>query len=72
MVKLTVALGEELADARATMPAVEWAPWLQAQHRLTPAAAEVVIDAAAARKAGRPFDMKVISDAMLAMERPAA
>jgi Protein of unknown function (DUF3102) len=72
MIKLTVAFGEELAEAQVAMPAAEWAPWLQAEHRLTPKVAALVIDAAAARKTGRPFDMKAISDAMLAMERPAA
>jgi hypothetical protein len=72
MIKLTVALGEELAEAKAAMPAADWAPWLQAEHRLTPEVAALLVDAAAARKVGRPFDMKAISEAMLATERTAA
>jgi hypothetical protein len=70
--KLTAAFGAELAQAKAAMPAGKWGVWLQAQYCLTPEVAALVIDAAPAARAGRPFDVKAISDALAALDRAAA
>jgi hypothetical protein len=68
----TAGLGSDLAEVQRLVPPEQWAHWLKTKIGTTPEAAAVLIEAAAAIKAGQPWDEEAVIDATMSRERPAA